>query len=59
MHDDGVPLAEIQEFAGRRNPVTTLANIRRRSNQGRQHRSAAAGVAKVRLQLARWLAPTA
>lgn len=59
MHDDGVPLEEIQEFAGHVDPATTLTYIRRRGDQERRARHAAAGVAKFRGQLAQWLAPAA
>ncbi|GHI97991.1 tyrosine-type recombinase/integrase [Streptomyces olivaceus] len=59
MHDDGVPLPEIQEFAGHRDPATTLTYIRRRGDAERRARHAAAGVAKFRPHLDRWLALTA
>ncbi|WP_432138638.1 tyrosine-type recombinase/integrase [Streptomyces sp. bgisy154] len=59
MHDDGVPLEEIQEFAGHRDPATTLSYIRRRGDHERRARHAAAGVAKFRNQLDRWLTLTA
>lgn len=56
MHDDGVPLEEIQEFAGHDDPATTLSYIRRRGDQERRARHAVAGVDKFSAQLGRWLA---
>lgn len=56
MHDDGVPLEEIQEFAGHDDPATTLSYIRRRGDQARRARHAADGVDKFSAQLGRWLA---
>ncbi|WP_166625836.1 tyrosine-type recombinase/integrase [Streptomyces sp. VN1] len=55
MHDDGTPLEEIQEFAGHDDPATTLSYIRRRGDQERRARHAAAGVDKIGKQLGRWL----
>ncbi|WP_309049335.1 site-specific integrase [Streptomyces sp.] len=59
MNDDRVPLPEIQEFAGHRDPATTMSYIRRRGDQERRARHAAAGVAKFRSHLDRWLDMTA
>ncbi|WP_329020980.1 tyrosine-type recombinase/integrase [Streptomyces sp. NBC_01601] len=56
MHDDGTPLEEIQEFAGHDDPATTLSYIRRRGDQERRARHAAAGVDKFSTQLGRWIA---
>ncbi|MFJ6481140.1 tyrosine-type recombinase/integrase [Streptomyces sp. NPDC091682] len=54
MHDDGVPLEEIQQFADHADPATTLGYIRQRDDEGIKARNAAASVDLYRHVLDRW-----
>ncbi|MEV6679450.1 tyrosine-type recombinase/integrase [Streptomyces erythrochromogenes] len=54
MHDAGVPLEEIQQFADHADPATTLGYIRQRDDEGLKARNAAASVDLYRHVLDRW-----
>jgi hypothetical protein len=54
MHDEGVPVEEIQTFADHENVATTLGYIRRRDEHLRRARHAAAGANVIASHLQRW-----
>lgn len=59
MHDAGVPLEEIQQFADHADPATTLGYIRQRDDEAVKARNAQASVDLYRHVLDRWTGPTA
>ncbi|WP_432034451.1 tyrosine-type recombinase/integrase [Streptomyces antibioticus] len=54
MHDAGVPLEEIQQYADHADPATTLGYIRQRDDEAVKARNAAASVDLYRHVLDRW-----
>jgi integrase len=54
MHDDGVPIDEIREYADHEDIATALGYIRRRDEAKRRARHAASGAAAIAAQLQRW-----
>jgi len=57
MHDAGVPLEEIQQYADHADPATTLGYIRQRDDEAIKARNAAASVDLYRHVLDRWATP--
>ncbi|MGW2582566.1 tyrosine-type recombinase/integrase [Streptomyces virginiae] len=57
MHDQGVPLEEIQQYADHADPATTLGYIRQRDDEAVKARNAQASVNLYQHVLDRWLRP--